>query len=78
MHLHHPALVLLPDTFLSTAEGTLHESGKRPVAISMLVDSIQEEFPGVPIEPVGRKYWNDTGGQSPIAFLHQILHPSST
>lgn len=78
MHIHHPALVLLPDTFLSAADGYHHDSGKRPVAVSMLVDSIQEEFPGLQIEPVGRKYWNDTGGQLPITSLHQILHPPRT
>ncbi|KAJ7203701.1 hypothetical protein C8J57DRAFT_1620051 [Mycena rebaudengoi] len=53
MHLHPPVLVLVPDTFLSTAEGT---------TASLLVEFIYEEFPGVPVEPIGRKYWNETGG----------------
>lgn len=30
----------------------------------MLVEYIYEEFPGVPVEPIGRKYWNETGGAS--------------
>lgn len=28
----------------------------------MLVEYIYEEFPGVPVEPIGRKYWNEAGG----------------
>ncbi|KAJ7271034.1 muts domain V-domain-containing protein [Mycena rebaudengoi] len=60
MHLHPPVLVLVPDTFLSTAEGT---------TASMLVEFIYEEFPGVPVEPIGRKYWNETGG---LEFISQL------
>ncbi|KAJ7938393.1 muts domain V-domain-containing protein [Mycena leptocephala] len=52
MHLHPPVLVLVPDTFLSTSDGS---------PLSMLVEYIYEEFPGVPVEPIGRKYWNETG-----------------
>ncbi|KAJ7452111.1 DNA mismatch repair protein MutS [Mycena galericulata] len=53
MHLHPPVLVLVPDTFLSTSDASPQ---------SMLVEYIYEEFPGVPVEPIGRKYWNETGG----------------
>ncbi|KAJ7456917.1 muts domain V-domain-containing protein [Mycena latifolia] len=60
MHLHSPALVLVPDTFISP-------SGASPP--SMLVEYICEEFPGVPVEPIGRKYWNETGG---LEFISQL------
>ncbi|KAJ7701550.1 muts domain V-domain-containing protein [Mycena rosella] len=59
MHLHPPVLVLVPDTFISS-------SG---VSSSMLVEYIYEEFPGVPVEPIGRKYWNETGG---LEFISQL------
>lgn len=29
----------------------------------MLVQFIREEFPGIPLEPIGRRYWNDAGGR---------------
>ncbi|KAJ7791565.1 hypothetical protein B0H14DRAFT_3500261 [Mycena olivaceomarginata] len=51
MHLHPPAMVLVPDTFLSTSD---------PSSPSMLVEYIYEEFPRVPVEPIGRKYWDET------------------
>ncbi|KAJ7054753.1 muts domain V-domain-containing protein [Mycena amicta] len=60
MHLHSPALVLVPDTFLS-ADGTT------PTCV--LVEYIFEEFPGVAIEPVGRRYWNEGGG---LEFISQL------
>jgi hypothetical protein len=56
MHLHSPSLVLVPDTFLAAS------STKRSASPSLLVEYIREEFPGVQLEPVGRRYWNDTGG----------------
>ncbi|KAJ7938405.1 muts domain V-domain-containing protein [Mycena leptocephala] len=58
MHLHPPVLVLVPDTFLSASDGS---------PLSMLVEYIYEEFPGVPVEPIGRKYWNETGGMSRLS-----------
>ncbi|KAG5634920.1 hypothetical protein H0H81_000323 [Sphagnurus paluster] len=64
MHLHSPSLVLIPDTFLSTSDNPSGASGKRPHSTSMLVEFVREEFPGVPFEPVGRRYWNDTGAGS--------------
>jgi DNA mismatch repair protein MSH4 len=54
MHLHPPAMVLVPDTFLSTSDASSQ---------SMLVEYIYERFPGVPVEPIGRKYWNETSGR---------------
>lgn len=62
MHLHIPCVVLVPDTFLSTTDNPLAHCGKRSSSTSMLVEYIRDEFPGVPLEAVGRKYWNDAGG----------------
>ena len=56
MHIHCPSLVLVPDTFLSP-----HVSSDAKA--SLLIDSIEGEFEDVPIEPVKRKYWNETVGQ---------------
>ena len=58
MHLHSPNLVLVPDTSLTTSDTN---SSKR-ASTSLLVEYIREEFPGVQLEPVGRRYWNDSGG----------------
>lgn len=60
MHLHTPSLVLVPDTFLAGSG----MSSKKLNSSSLLVEYIQEEFPAVPVEPVARRYWNDSGGQS--------------
>ena len=62
MHLHTPCVVLVPDTFLSATDSALAPGGKRSSSTSLLVEYIREEFPGVTIEAVGRKYWNDAGG----------------
>jgi DNA mismatch repair protein MSH4 len=59
MHLHMPSVVLVPDTFLAGSD----MSSKNSASTSVLVQYIQEEFPGVPIEPVARKYWNEGGGE---------------
>ncbi|KAF8170384.1 muts domain V-domain-containing protein [Pholiota molesta] len=69
MHLHRPCLVLIPDTFLSATDAALAPSGKRAASTSLLVEYIREEFPGVQIEPVGRRYWNDSGG---LEFVLQL------
>jgi len=63
MHLYRPCLFLIPDTFLSVSDAALAPSGKRSAATSLLVEYIKEEFPGIQIEPVERRYWNDAGGQ---------------
>ncbi|KAG6810573.1 hypothetical protein H0H92_011299 [Tricholoma furcatifolium] len=69
MHLHPPCLVLVPDTFLSASDAPTGVSAKRPPATSLLVEFIREEFPGVQLEPVGRRYWNDSGG---LEFILQL------
>ncbi|KZT24709.1 hypothetical protein NEOLEDRAFT_1156682 [Neolentinus lepideus HHB14362 ss-1] len=69
MHIHYPSLIIVPDTFLSLADALGHTSGKRPLSTSLLVQCIQEEFPDVPIEPVLRKYWNETAG---FEFINQL------
>ena len=53
MHIHYPSLVLVPDTFVSSHSSSDAEK-------SLLIDCIEGEFEGVPIEPVKRKYWNET------------------
>lgn len=62
MHLHNPCLVLVPETSLSTSDGALAPAGKRSSSTSLLVQYVIEEFPGIQVEPVGRRYWNDTAG----------------
>ena len=57
MHIHYPSLVLVPDTFLSPRVSS-------DAKASLLIDSIEGEFEDVPIEPVKRKYWNETVGES--------------
>ncbi|PPQ78808.1 hypothetical protein CVT25_010677 [Psilocybe cyanescens] len=69
MHVHNPCLVLIPDTFLSAADAALAPSGKRSASTSLLVEYIREEFPGIQIESVGRRYWNDAGG---LEFVLQL------
>ncbi|KAF4623673.1 hypothetical protein D9613_001515 [Agrocybe pediades] len=69
MHIHYPNLVLIPDTFLSASDAALAPSGKRSASTSLLVEYIREEFPGVELEPVGRRYWNDASG---LEFILQL------
>lgn len=59
MHLHMPSVILVPDTFLAGGD----VSSKKSASASVMVQYIQEEFPGVPVEPVARKYWNEGGGE---------------
>lgn len=54
--MHMPSLILVPDTALDGGDASSKKS-------SIFVNYVQEEFPGVPIEPVLRKYWNDGGGK---------------
>ena len=63
MHLHNPCLVLIPDTSLSASDAAFVTSGGRSKSTSLLVEYIREEFPNIKIEPVGRRYWNDAGGE---------------
>ncbi|KAI0317904.1 muts domain V-domain-containing protein [Amylostereum chailletii] len=69
LHVHRPGLILVPDTFISAAETIGTTSGKQPTTTSFLVHCVQDEFPGVPIEPVPRKYWNDDAG---LQFINQL------
>ncbi|KAJ3808136.1 muts domain V-domain-containing protein [Lentinula aff. lateritia] len=72
MHLHKPSLVLVPDTFLSasdTAMTAIGSSGKRTTNTSLLVEFIREEFPDTQLEPISRKYWNETSG---LEFIQQL------
>ncbi|KAF9221300.1 hypothetical protein BS17DRAFT_845606 [Gyrodon lividus] len=69
MHIHYPSLVLVPDTFLSATDATLASSGRKPPTTSLLVQFITEEFPNVPLEPIARKYWNDSAGMDFITQL---------
>lgn len=69
MHIHFPVLVLVPETFVSAADASFATSGRRPSTTSLLVRFIMEEFQNVPIEPVARKYWNDSTGMDFITQL---------
>ncbi|KAI0271729.1 muts domain V-domain-containing protein [Gloeopeniophorella convolvens] len=68
-HLHKPYLILVPDTFLSPKDSLGPSSGKTPTSTSLLVQCLYDEFPGVPIEPVLRKYWNEDAG---LEFVSQL------
>ncbi|OSX68008.1 hypothetical protein POSPLADRAFT_1128862 [Postia placenta MAD-698-R-SB12] len=69
LHLHSPSLILVPDTFLSVADVSLASGGKKPPTTSILVQCMMEEF-DIPIEPVLRKYWNETAG---LDFVNQLI-----
>ena len=73
MHLHIPCLVLVPETFFSTSDAALAPAGKRSSSTSLLVQYILEEFPGVQIEPVGRRYWNDSAGEPHIKIQGKTI-----
>ena len=57
MHIHYPSLVLVPDTFVSLCSSS-------DIKTSLLIECIEGEFEDVPIEPVKRKYWNETIGRA--------------
>ncbi|KIK43853.1 hypothetical protein CY34DRAFT_680561 [Suillus luteus UH-Slu-Lm8-n1] len=70
MHVHTPHMILVPDTFLSSTSTSLTPSAsatRGASSSSLSVQFIREEFPQVPIEPVPRKYWNDSAGYQFIA-----------
>ena len=62
LHLHYPTLILVPDTSFSALDISATASAKTANTTSLLVQCIQEEFLGIPIEPVLRKYWNEEAG----------------
>lgn len=69
MHLHYPSLILVPDTSFSALESSVPSSKNRPLSTSLLVQCIQDEFIGVPMESVLRKYWNEEGGMCLVTFF---------
>ncbi|KAI0075934.1 hypothetical protein K474DRAFT_1645947 [Panus rudis PR-1116 ss-1] len=69
LHLHSPSLILVPDTFISAIDSSVASCAKKPATTSILVQCMLEEFEGVPIEPVGRKYWADAAG---LEFINQL------
>lgn len=78
LHLHSPSLILVPDTFLSMSDVSLASGGKKPSTTSVLVQCMLEEF-DVPVEPVMRRYWNETAGE-PLFYLlvlTTVEHPRS-
>lgn len=72
MHLHNPNLILIPDTFLFLKDNLGPSSTRNTLSsISLLVQCLHDEFPGVPVEPVLRKYWNEDAG---ISDLYVVKH----
>ncbi|KAG2030937.1 muts domain V-domain-containing protein [Suillus americanus] len=70
MHVHTPYVILVPDTFLSSTNTSLNPSAsatRGASSASLSVQFIREEFPQVPLEPVPRKYWNDSAGYQFVA-----------
>ena len=76
LHIHSPAVILVPDTFLTAAEASMLPSGKRSGSTSLLLEFIEEEFPNVPLEPIGRRYWNEhNGAYHLLCFLRVVVDP---
>ncbi|KAF9074002.1 muts domain V-domain-containing protein [Rhodocollybia butyracea] len=72
MHLHQPNLILIPDTFLSASDAAramVGGSSRGTIDPSLLVEFIREEFPDIQLEPIPRKYFNDTAG---LEFIQQL------
>ncbi|EIN13274.1 hypothetical protein PUNSTDRAFT_109550 [Punctularia strigosozonata HHB-11173 SS5] len=63
-----PSVLLVPDTSLSAGDASFASGFRKPPVTSILVRLLEEEF-SVPIEPVMRKYWNDTAG---LDFVKQL------
>ncbi|EMD41395.1 hypothetical protein CERSUDRAFT_41819 [Gelatoporia subvermispora B] len=68
LHLHSPSLILVPDTFFSLSDAPLASSAKKHNT-SLLVECLRDEFEHVAVEPVLRKYWNETAG---LEFVNQL------
>jgi hypothetical protein len=64
MNLHYPSLILVPDTFFSPEDTSVATAGRRVTGSSLLMECIQDEFEGVAIEPIRRKYWNENTGMN--------------
>ncbi|KDQ19146.1 hypothetical protein BOTBODRAFT_485037 [Botryobasidium botryosum FD-172 SS1] len=63
LQLHSPHTILLPDTFLPTGHAASRQA-------TPLVQCLQEEFPDVGYEAVGRKFWNENTG---LEFITQLI-----
>ncbi|KAI0028854.1 muts domain V-domain-containing protein [Vararia minispora EC-137] len=75
MHLHRPSLILIPDTFFFAGDTIDAKAGKTQSATSLLVQCVQDEFPGAILEPVSRKFWNDEAALifvSGLQFISQL------
>ncbi|KIY45240.1 hypothetical protein FISHEDRAFT_61251 [Fistulina hepatica ATCC 64428] len=68
LHQHRPSLVLVPDTFVASVDPA-GPGGNGAACNSALVETIHDEFPGVAVEVVQRKYWNEAGG---FDFVNQL------
>ena len=77
MHLHYPTVILIPDTFLSSKDNLGPSSGNTSSSTSLLVQCLYDEFPGVPVEPVLRKYWNEDAGTSHLYSSEQLPYLES-
>lgn len=58
MHVHWPSVVLVPETFVAHAHG----ADAVNTGSSLLARFVTEEFPEARVEPVPRKWWNDSAG----------------
>jgi hypothetical protein len=74
MHLHYPALVLVPDTFLPPKDSLGPSSKNKTNSTSLLVQRLCDEFPGVPVEPVLRKFWNEDAGTGRCSLCQLFSH----
>ncbi|KAF8588523.1 hypothetical protein K439DRAFT_1406319 [Ramaria rubella] len=64
INLHYPSVILIPDTFLPSSKN------RNSVPVNtILVDCLQEEFSGVQMDAVMRKYWSETAG---LEFINQL------
>ncbi|KAK1231370.1 MutS protein msh4 [Marasmius sp. AFHP31] len=61
-------MILVPDTFLSASDRGQARRNQQS-GQSMLVELVQEEFQGVPVETLPRKYYNE---QSGLEFIQQL------
>ena len=68
MNLHNPVLVLVPDMSLAHVDASAPASAKLAASTSLLVQCIQDEFPGVLIKPVLGKYRNGEAGGYLLTF----------
>lgn len=65
---------------MSSKDNLGPSSRKTPCSTSLLVQCLYDEFPGVPVEPVLRKYWNEDAGISHLYVgnsSHILLHKVS-